>query len=374
VITIGFGALTVISAVGVMRDGKEARGRTSQIVASMCLLLFAVTFSHFGSGHPPQPWKELLVHHAGIPLALLILLQDYRFVFLDAFVRFLANVIVAALLSFAWIYLDGNLTPWNGPAHPMTNIISVAGLCGLLVLFAYLRGTVQRLPTRAVFRSSGIEGTAHELRSRAAETRNECAYLRWAAERLAIFAGTARFQLLGNEEAEPGPIPPMRDLRHPALAHVERRPGRDPQWKWAEAIVPVRLSQGDVRYLLLGRRRGGRRYLSEDLASLEHLVTTVGEEVERCRVAEMQRLVSDAELCALQSQINSHFLFNALNTIYGIIPREAAGARRTALNLADIFRYPLRSDKILTPLSEELRIVRAYLEIEHLRWVLVCQR
>jgi two-component system LytT family sensor kinase len=81
----------------------------------------------------------------------------------------------------------------------------------------------------------------------------------------------------------------------------------------------------------------------------------------------MQRLVSEAELRALHSQINPHFLFNALNTIYGIIPREAAGARRTVLNLADIFRYFLQSDKILIPLSEELKIVRAYLDIERLR-------
>src|SRR5579872_2434846 len=102
IITAGFGTLTVLYALGVLlRGGKDARGRTSQIVASMGLLLFVVTFSHFGAGHPPQPWsKELLLHHAGMPVALLILLQDYRFVFLDAFVRFLANVFLAAVLGF----------------------------------------------------------------------------------------------------------------------------------------------------------------------------------------------------------------------------------------------------------------------------------
>lgn len=117
----------------------------------------------------------------------------------------------------------------------------------------------------------------------------------------------------------------------------------------------------------MGRRRGGRRYLSEDLRSLHYLATVLAEEVERFRAAEMQRLVSEAELRALHAQINPHFLFNALNTIYGIIPREAACARRTVLNLADIFRYSLQSDKILIPLAEELKIVKAYLEIERLR-------
>jgi LytS/YehU family sensor histidine kinase len=97
------------------------------------------------------------------------------------------------------------------------------------------------------------------------------------------------------------------------------------------------------------------------------LATVVAEEVERFRAAEMERLVSEAELRALHAQINPHFLFNALNTIYGIIPREAAEARRTVLNLSNIFRYSLQSDKILIPLSEELKIVTAYLEIERLR-------
>ena len=78
-------------------------------------------------------------------------------------------------------------------------------------------------------------------------------------------------------------------------------------------------------------------------------------------------MVSQAELRALQSQINPHFLFNALNTLYGIIPREATGARKTVLNLAEIFRYFLQSERSFIPLSDELEIVKAYLEIERLR-------
>ena len=66
----------------------------------MCLALFAMSFVHFGTGHASQAWSsELVVHHAGIPLALFVLLQDYRFVLLDAFVRFLANALLAAMLT-----------------------------------------------------------------------------------------------------------------------------------------------------------------------------------------------------------------------------------------------------------------------------------
>ena len=366
-ITGGFGALTVIDAVGVLREGKASRGRMSQILAAMCLLLFAVTFSHFGSDAEHQPWRELIVHHAGIPIALLVLLQDYRFVFLDAFVRFLANVMLAALLGYAGLQLAAGLAGGNGPLHPLAGVFAVAGLCALLISFAYLRGVVQRWLTKVVFRSRPLESAVHDLRVQAAEIRGEDEYLRWASERLAAAARVSRFEIL---DAGISPIPlgaSTKDLDYPALTDEAPWLARDSRWSWAEAVVPVRLGQNDVRHVLLGRRWGGQRYLSEDLRALNSLSTVMAEEVERYRAAEMQRLVSEAELRALHSQINPHFLFNALNTIYGIIPREAVGARRTVLNLAEIFRYFLQSDKTLIPLAEELKIVEAYLEIERLR-------
>jgi LytS/YehU family sensor histidine kinase len=119
--------------------------------------------------------------------------------------------------------------------------------------------------------------------------------------------------------------------------------------------------------IALGRRTGGRRYLSEDLAALARAADAIAEQLDLRHESEMRRLVSQAELRALQSQIHPHFLFNALNALYGIIPREAKGARDTVLNLADIFRYFLDTRKTLVPLSEELHIVEAYLDIERLR-------
>jgi two-component system, LytTR family, sensor kinase len=69
----------------------------------------------------------------------------------------------------------------------------------------------------------------------------------------------------------------------------------------------------------------------------------------------------------LQAQINPHFLFNALNTLYGSIDRRSFEARRMVLNLAEIFRYFLQGERTVIALSEEIRIVQAYLEIEVLR-------
>jgi len=131
--------------------------------------------------------------------------------------------------------------------------------------------------------------------------------------------------------------------------------------------VPVRLGAGGSRLILLGPRHGGRRYLGDDLDALGRAAAEISENVESLRQREMNRLVSQAELRALQSQINPHFLFNALNTVYGTIPREAVSARRMVLNLAGIFRYFLQTDETFVPLAREMEIVRAYLEVEQFR-------
>jgi two-component system LytT family sensor kinase len=100
---------------------------------------------------------------------------------------------------------------------------------------------------------------------------------------------------------------------------------------------------------------------------MRRLGAVIVEQVERFRAEELRRLVSQAEFRALQAQINPHFLFNALNTLYGTIDRRSQEARRMVLNLADIFRYFLQGDRVTIQLSEELKIIHAYLEIEKLR-------
>jgi two-component system LytT family sensor kinase len=101
VITVGFVVLTAVSVARVTK-GHEYRGKTSRVVASMCLLLFSMSFVHFGTGQPLHAWSsEAALHHGGIPLALFILMQDYRFVLLDAFIRFLANALLAAGITMA---------------------------------------------------------------------------------------------------------------------------------------------------------------------------------------------------------------------------------------------------------------------------------
>ena len=335
-ITIGFGILTLIAAVFVYREEHD-RATTSRVAGTMSLFLLAMSFVHLGSGHAQQIWsQELAFHHAAIPLALLVLLQDYRFVLLDAFFRFLANVFLAAVFVF------GAVEAWRLELLPAADTpfhiaLLLAGACLLLVLFALARGGVQRALTRLIFRRPNEEALLRELKT---PIRSEEEYIAGAVARLGEFMGA-----------------PAR-----VAAGVVEAPDQG-----AEAVVPLRTGSGGSLSVLLGRRTGGRRYLSEDFQALGRVAAAIGEQLDQYRDLETRRLVAQAELRALQSQIHPHFLFNALNTLYGIIPREARGARETVLNLADIFRYFLETKKTLVPLEEEMHIVKAYLDVERLR-------
>ena len=360
-ITVGFGLLTCFAAAGFFASlDHTRRGTTSRLVGTMSLFLLAMSFVHLGGGHAAQVWsRELAFHHAAIPLALLVLMQDYRFVLLDAFLRFLANVFLAALFTVgvaqAW-----RLGWLSQTSTPFRQALLLAGACLLLIVFAMLRGWVQRLLTRLVFRRPDQEPLLHHLKL---PIRDEAEYVLESAAELGRFMGAEASVAPAVEDAKLCDL----DLRRPALVGQLSRGRAELEDKGIEVIVPLRFASGDARHVLLGRRSGGRRYLSEDLLALGRAAALIVEQIEHFRESEMRRLVSQAELRALQSQIHPHFLFNALNTLYGIIPREAKGARDTVLNLADILRYFLETGKTFLPLEQELHIIKAYLEVEKLR-------
>ena len=109
-ITYGFGALAIVAAVLLSRGRADHRAAGMRAFAAISLFLLAASFVHFGAEHGPGSWAhELLFHHAGIPLALFVLLQDYRFLLLDVFIRLLGAFLLAALFAAALLVLGGQL-------------------------------------------------------------------------------------------------------------------------------------------------------------------------------------------------------------------------------------------------------------------------
>ena len=92
----------------------------------------------------------------------------------------------------------------------------------------------------------------------------------------------------------------------------------------------------------------------------------------RTRQAEQERaykLLAEARLSSLASRIHPHFLFNTLNSIASLIPADPKRAEDTVGKLASLLRFSLNANQDrLVPLSQELKIVRDYLEIEQTRF------
>jgi signal transduction histidine kinase len=144
--------------------------------------------------------------------------------------------------------------------------------------------------------------------------------------------------------------------------------------------APIRLAGQKVGEVRIALREESHQFLSEDVTLLSSLAGGLAYLVENLRLREKrlehekreQALILDAnrsELKALRAQVNPHFLFNALNTIAGLIPRHPGRAEQTVEELAEVFRYTLhRSEREWVHLGEELEAVEAYLRIEQARF------
>lgn len=92
-------------------------------------------------------------------------------------------------------------------------------------------------------------------------------------------------------------------------------------------------------------------------------------EERKYRQLKEQEEKTKAELRALVSQINPHFLFNTLNSISYLIHTDAGKADEMLMKLSDVFRYSLQSGKKrFVSIAEEVKVVSNYLEIEKVRF------
>ncbi len=87
------------------------------------------------------------------------------------------------------------------------------------------------------------------------------------------------------------------------------------------------------------------------------------------REAELRLLAREAELKALKSQVQPHFLFNCLNSISALAGSDPVRAREMCLGLAGFLRRSLAvGEKSSIPVGEELSLARSYLDVERIRF------
>ena len=78
--------------------------------------------------------------------------------------------------------------------------------------------------------------------------------------------------------------------------------------------------------------------------------------------------VKDFELKTLKSQLNPHFIFNALNSVRALIDEDPKSAQTAVTKLSNILRYSLKMERSETvSIDEEMQTVADYLSLEEMR-------
>lgn len=162
-------------------------------------------------------------------------------------------------------------------------------------------------------------------------------------------------RMISSEGLSPSEFPPMHpdlDLREQErhLMNKHNNPGeifKSPRFRFPFSSV--------LTFLLVF------------IVSTGTQVITSWFETERKRsMAEREK--SQAELSALKSQINPHFLFNTLNNLYHMAMQKSDDTPETILKLADLMRFVLTETKTdFIPLNKEVECINQYIHLQRLR-------
>ena len=136
-----------------------------------------------------------------------------------------------------------------------------------------------------------------------------------------------------------------------------------------QSAVVIAIKQGNEVIGTLKLYREEKNAISlVDINLAKGLGSLFSTQIELSMIEEQAKLLDRAELKALQSQINPHFLFNAINTIVSLIRTDPEAARALLQNLSLFFRNSFQVDKTEVSIRQEIEHIRAYLDIEKARF------
>jgi two-component system LytT family sensor kinase len=188
-------------------------------------------------------------------------------------------------------------------------------------------------------------------------------------------AGTLR-HFCRNEE-EIWTFSPFMDMSvYRWLRRNLRRPRID--WQTALFLTIIALQAARLEATYAWPKRLFAAYLTTPVALLAVFATVVATisipikiwnnaRIEM-KLEEQEKLLLEARLDALQSQINPHFLFNTLNSISSLVRFDPDGARELIIKLSKILRRLLGKHDEFVQLREEIEFIDDYLDIEVVRF------
>jgi sensor histidine kinase YesM len=99
---------------------------------------------------------------------------------------------------------------------------------------------------------------------------------------------------------------------------------------------------------------------------ITYLLLLAGKQKEMAHKAES--LAKDVQLKMLRYQINPHFLFNVLNSIYTLIDENKEKAKKLVIYMSEYYRYTLNKQQEAVPIEKEVEAIMKYLEIQKTRF------
>ena len=159
------------------------------------------------------------------------------------------------------------------------------------------------------------------------------------------------------------------------LVHPDDLPGFEENFRrLAASLIPqwsqiIRMRDATGRWLWIQLdAKPVRRTADDEIAAVAGVMRDITGEREAV-ANRISAIETEAQLRTLRSQINPHFLFNALNSVRALIGRQDTKAKSMITSLGSLLREVLAGrDAKLQSVEKELDIVRDYLEVEAIRF------
>ena len=329
-----------------------------------------------------EPVISVIAQQSSIPIALITFAFLSRFRLADVFVKSALLLLTSTLLTLGYgLLVVGPIleTVRATAARPVAAGLVVTTLlwCALLLCFPKLRRELYRLADRRLFRRPDYRQILQRFSRESEDCRTEPQVFQLAEDRIREALEAAATRVVRRETIQLAELGVESDMIHLSRDHPARGlfGGNE-----VELLAPVRVRERVDWLIAVAPGQSSRKLLSDELRFLSSMAERLGRRVEALRFEQERRArelresrlrhsLTQAELRALQAQINPHFLFNALNTIADLIGSEPAKAEAMIEKLAEVFRYALACSQAGSiPVAEEFEFLRTYLAIEQTRF------
>lgn len=190
-----------------------------------------------------------------------------------------------------------------------------------------------------------------------------------SAERLLAHEGMDGERHAPGEDAPPVVARQALASGSVVTAHLPREIGYDVRTSRLGSAIAVPLRVGDKAVGVMALYRAKEQGMSQlDLELAHGLSHLFSNQLELGEIELHRKLVAEAEIKALQAQINPHFLFNAISTIISYTRTDPGTASSLLVKLAEFFRKNISPTVSQVPLALELEHCEAYLAIEKARF------